>query len=530
MSHSSRLFPKILSIFVLSLLFPNLSTAQGLEKNNKITQELAKMTLDQKVGQLFILGFPQSELTPELSTFISRQKPGAFLFFKRNIKGLNEVRKFNSQLTELSLKYSRTLPLIAIDQEGGQVVRLSTNPPMPNAFSVGLTRSAEISEALGQESARLLKSVGFNMNLAPVLDVANPLEFSFIGNRSYGNDPANVAEMGYAFSKGHILEAVIPTAKHFPGTGSQALDPHKGHISSATSYKELITNDLPPFQKFAELGPFSAVMLSHSSYSELDPSNRPAVFSRKITQDLLRNELRFRGLIITDDLQMSASKMLYTSQQAALESLKAGSDMIMLTWSFKEQARAIAHVKAAVKSGELPLQSLNEKVARILYVKQQLHKINTKNTFPSNIANSKRLLEIDRQILERNFSKQARAISATTRTCLVSSQQDFFRGFAKHDVYAKYLIGDARVKKTELQNIFTKCTSIIVLVSNRNSAKFADQMTASQKSKSTIANITSAHLVRNRTNYFQVIDLGFAHRDASKKIAQLLRKSYAIQK
>lgn len=530
MSHSSRLFHKILSFFVLCLLFPNLSTAQGLEKNNKVSQALSKMTLDQKVGQLFILGFPQNELTPELSVFISRQKPGAFLFFKRNIKGLNEVRKFNSQLSDLSLKYSRTLPLIAIDQEGGQVVRLATNPPMPNAFSVGLARSAEISEALGQESARLLKSVGFNMNLAPVLDVANPLEFSFIGNRSYGNDPANVAEMGYAFSKGHILEAVIPTAKHFPGTGSQQLDPHKGHAASASSYKELITNDLPPFQKFAELGPFSAVMLSHSSYSGLDPSNRPAVFSKKITQDLLRNELRFRGLIITDDLQMSASKMLYTSQQAALEALKSGSDMIMLTWSFKEQARAIAHVKAAVKSGELSLQSLNEKVARILFVKQQLHATNSQISFRSNVANSRRLLEIDRLILEKNFSRQARAIAATSRVCIASTSNDFFKSISNKISYSKILILDNKTFRNPSQESISKCSSLIVFVNNRLSAKFVDQLSSLQKSKTTVANITNAHMVRNRESFYQVIDLGFAHKDISKKIAQLLQKNYAIKK
>ncbi|HWU43163.1 MAG TPA: glycoside hydrolase family 3 protein, partial [Bdellovibrio sp.] len=361
-----------MSITVLVCVFPALVPAQPAQNKTYdkiIDEKISQMTLEEKVGQLFIVGFPQSKIDNKLSQFISKYKPGSFLIFKRNIQSLSQIRTLNSDIYQAAYKATTLPPLIAIDQEGGAVSRLPIDPAQPNAFSIGQTQSPLIAEEMGYQTGLFLREVGFNMNLAPVLDVADPFSTSFIGVRSFGPNPVLVKDLGIAYSKGLLRSRVIPTAKHFPGTGNLKADPHSMIVTNSSPISSLKKIDLVPFEGFASLGENVAVMLSHSIYPALDPSQEPASFSSKISTELLRADLKYSGLVLTDDLQMKGSRELLLPEKAAIKALKAGADIVMLTWSFTEQEKAIRAAREAVRSGEISTEELNTKLRRILTVK-----------------------------------------------------------------------------------------------------------------------------------------------------------------
>jgi beta-N-acetylhexosaminidase len=492
------------------------------------------MTLDEKVGQLFILGFPQRELTPELRTFLAKQKPGAFVIFKRNFQNLESVSKLNRDLYALSMEQTHLPPLLAVDQEGGNVARIPTYPPMPSALSLGQTKSPILAEEMGYETAALMKELGFNMNLAPVLDIADPNEFSFIGTRSYGADPKTVGDMGYSFSRGLIRNGVVPTAKHFPGTGPSSSDPHKHSSVNNSSQAELDEKYLPPFAQFSKLGLFSAVMVSHSIYPQLDPQSQPAVFSKKIVTDILRTQLKFRGLAITDDLQMSASKALLKPEDAALAALQAGNDIVMLTWSFEEQARAIARVKRGVTEGELTAADLHEKLKRILTAKLYLKPASLRDPSSEkakNILLSPKFGLIDDEILEKNIPSAEALAAFQNRICIFSASTAFLKSYRASDRKKShtFLLGS----ETKPQDIITlakesRCKSLLFVVGGNKTAKLLEKLPASLKTKTLVANMGSPSLVKLQKSYGMILNLYFPHQNAGKKIAQLLSQSYAI--
>lgn len=491
------------------------------------------MSLDEKVGQLFILGFPQRELTPELRAFLSKQKPGAFVIFKRNFTSLETVRKLNRDLYTLSLEQTHLPPLLAIDQEGGNVARIPIYPPMPSALSLGQTKSPVLAEEMGYETASVMKELGFNMNLAPVLDVANPNEFSFIGTRSYGSDPRVVGDIGYSFSKGMIRNGIVPTAKHFPGTGETSSDPHFHSAVNNFSLEELQEKHFPPFTQFSKLGIFSAIMVSHSIYPHLDPQAQPAVFSKKIVTDILRTQMKFRGLAITDDLQMSASRALLKPEDAALSALQAGNDIVMLTWSFDEQAKAMARVKKGILAGELSEADLNQKLKRILTAKFYLRPSSLRDPQSEksrNLVLSSKMGKIDDEILEKNIPAVDISAFQNKKICIFSASTPFLKSYRAFDHHRSrtFLLG-ARTSATEVGKIVrdNSCKSMLFAVSGAKTAKLLSKLSASLKRRTIVANMGLPNMVQGEKNYGLVLNLFFPHQNAGKKIAQLLGQNYA---
>ncbi len=514
------------------MLIPHLSTAESTPPLANIQTQIEQMSLDQKVGQLFILGFPQAKMTTELAHFIEKQKPGAFVLFKRNISSLADVAELNTHLYDLSLRSTSHAPLIAVDQEGGQVVRIATTPPMPSALALGQTKSPQLAEESGAESAKVLSSLGFNLNLAPVLDVVDPTQFSFIGLRSFGADPQTVAQMGYHYSKGLILNGVVPTGKHFPGTGSLTTDPHHGSVINKSSLEDLEKTSLPPFQEFAKLGFYSALMLSHSAYQSLDESGTSAIFSKKIITDLLRQKLQFRGLVITDDLQMAASRSLLKPEEAALKALQAGSDLVMLTWSFSEQAKAIQRVKEAITSGELSTTDLNEKLSRILKVKAFLNKSFTLRlpaSLAKNSISSEKLEALDDAILEKNLG-QSSADKPGATLCVFSASLAFLQSF--RETYSASLATKtltAQMTAPDVEKVFREknCGSLLFSISGKQTSRLLNNLSAQVKRKTLVINLNLPGLIAKTSDYQKVINVYFPHVHAGKKMAQLLNESSA---
>lgn len=533
---------KLYVIFLLFLAYSSFVFAENKKFDSLIEARIQRMTIEEKVGQLFLVGFPQNQLSPDLEKFIATYKPGAFLLFKRNIRSAIQVRDFNQALYRASFKYTKLPPLIAIDQEGGSVSRLPIEPSPPNALALGQTQSPLLAEEMGHQTGLFLREVGFNMNLAPVLDIADPLQSSFIGVRSFGANPALVAEIGTAYSRGLLRARVIPTAKHFPGTGSLNSDPHIKVVRNLSSYSEMQERDLKPFVAYAVLSENSAMMLSHLIYPSLDNSGEPASFSRQITHGLLREKLRYQGLVVTDDLQMQGSKQLLRPEVAALRALQAGSDIVMLTWSFKDQEAAFNYVKKAVASGQLSKEELDAKLKRILRVKAYANLYRRDPQQPSLLQGlkltSKGYINLESDILDKNLQNSlaqssvakvpaSRSPASVGSLCVISPSGSFIESFRKSTsrrVATKILAGSftAEDVQTWVQN--QKCTLLVAAVTGPKTAGLIKSFKPEQRRYVVAVNLAAPRLVRDTKGYMRVIQLYFNHAESGKKIAQHLEE------
>lgn len=525
--------------FLILVLFPAFVTAQT-------PPSVEEMSLDQKVGQLFLIGFPQTSVDSQLESFVKKYKISSFILFKRNISSLAQVAQMNAKLQALALDSTKTLPFIAVDQEGGQVARVPTRPPIPSAMSIGQTQDPQLALSLGQETAKIIRILGFNMNLAPVLDVSSPESDSFIGLRSFGSSAENVSSIGVSLSKGLLEEAVIPTAKHFPGVGSINDDPHKKTVEYKASAETLYERDLKPFEEFTKLGSNTAIMLSHFSYPTLDATKTPATLSPKIIKEILRKQIGYSGLVITDDIQMKGLSEVSNPHEAGLRALKAGADIIMMTWSFKDQAKAIERVKQAVANGELPMAELNEKVARILAVKKYLQEKTPQLggiKSPSVIAlSTKKLREIESRILDFNIKvamqKSASAaedrapaaipeksISTKKPICVFSPMAEFIESFKKSNLPMTAIKTTAKTKPQSLVASMAKasCSYGVYAVYGRKTAIVLENLPKSMAKKFLVVNLNTPSLIPDSEKFLNVVNLYFPHPEAGKKVADNLR-------
>lgn len=333
---------------------------------------LAKLPLRVKVGQMMMIGFMGDTVEYSLKKIIERIHPGAIVVFSRNIKSARQISDLNREAQATAMRASSLPLLIACDQEGGDVVRLKTPYPLPSALAFGIADDAVLAEKAGVATGQLMKVLGFNMNLAPVLDVADPKAARFIGTRSFGKDPKAVAKLGRSVAAGLESAGVLPTTKHFPGHGGVKEDSHLGTPLKEDSLGQLEQTHIAPFEKMrAEFGSPWAVMLAHVAYPALDPSKMPATFSKPIVTDLLRKKLAFDGLVITDDIEMAGASVVSDINERAVRAVEAGVDLIMVAWNKRMMAQISDSLVKAVKSGRLSEERINESVRRIISAKRK---------------------------------------------------------------------------------------------------------------------------------------------------------------
>lgn len=548
----NRQITKILSLTLCLSLFPNLVLAKTTTLDTLIEQKIQNMSLDEKIGQLFIVGFPQAKMTTELESFIASYKPGSYILFKRNIHSAVQVQELNQAIYKMSYKHTRLPPLIAIDQEGGAVSRLPITPAPPNAFALGQTQSPLLAEEMGFQTGRFLREVGFNMNLAPVLDVADPLTESFIGVRSFGADPKLVGDLGVAYSRGLLRARVIPTAKHFPGTGSLEADPHDKVAANSASENSLRANDLKPYELYSGLGGNAAIMLSHYIYPALDESREPASFSRKIVTTILRDELKYQGIVVTDDLQMQGSRQLFRPEAAALKALLAGADIVMLTYNIVDQKQSFNHLKKAVLSGEFPKDELQAKLRRILKVKAFANLYRRDPRTPSLVRgqqlSSKDYSDVESSILEQNLKtslvsqntkRPSRKTASDERICLLSPSKAFIESFTKSSgktVISKQLPVNFAVKETKSWIKQERCVVSLVAVTGHKTAGFVKSLSPEEKLNTVVINLSSPYHFKETAGYRRVLQLYFNHHNSGSKVGShldeildLTNSSYVIK-
>ena len=282
------------------------------------------------VGQRIMAGLPGTEIDEGFLTLVRECKIGNVILFRRNIESREQLKALCAALRELILSETGYEPLIAIDQEGGAVTRLSTdmiNTPGGMALAAA---GGDAPYRAGLITASELRSVGIDFNLAPVLDVnsnpANPV----IGVRSFGDEPEKAAGRALGFMRGTLDGGVMACGKHFPGHGDTSVDSHLGLPRVEKSREELEKCELLPFRRAVEAG-IPAIMTSHVLFPALEPEELPATMSRRILTGLLRGELGFGGLIISDCMEMQAIAQLYGTVNGAEGSIRAGADIVCIS-------------------------------------------------------------------------------------------------------------------------------------------------------------------------------------------------------
>jgi beta-N-acetylhexosaminidase len=336
-------------------------------------QILAGMTLRQKAAQVLLLGFSGTTLTESTSALLQAGPPGGLLLLGYNVSGAGQLRALTAALQEAAASTGPPVGLlIAVDQEGGAVQRIHEGvPDLPSARSLGERSTVAEAERLATETALGLLSLGVNMNLAPVADVVSD-RGSFLYDRTFGGDPALVSNYVRGVTKAFETQGLIAVVKHFPGHGSATGNTHGETVASEADKATFQTIHLPPFRAAIAAGA-EGVMVSHIIAGAYDPDT-PASLSALVVGGLLREELGFTGVVITDDLDMVAAASTSAETGAgpgvlAVAALTAGCDLLISTGTLEQHLVMVDAITAAVQSGKLDLSRLDDAVGRILDLK-----------------------------------------------------------------------------------------------------------------------------------------------------------------
>lgn len=354
----------------------------AIPKDTYIDSLMAGMTLREKVGQLFIIrpdsltslsqeqiedasGYGVTEMTEEMDFALSQYPVGGIAMFGKNIVSPEQLTGFLGDLQNAS-----DIPLfLSVDEEGGMVARLANHsafdlPKYPSAMDVASSGGETAALEMGAVIGNYLKQYGFNMDFAPDADVNTNPDNPVIGKRAFSSDPGIAADMAEAMASGLRQEGIIPVFKHFPGHGDTAADSHTGAAVTEKSWEEMLFCEWIPFLR---AGDRDCVMVGHITAPNITGNSLPASLSSRMVTEILREELGFSGLIITDSLEMNAVSQDYTPAEASVMALQAGCDLLLMPNGFRE---AFEGVISAVESGEISQARIDSSVKRILELKE----------------------------------------------------------------------------------------------------------------------------------------------------------------
>ena len=338
------------------------------DRENREASTMSRMSVRDMVGQMFVVSVGGTRPDYYIEKMVRKRNIGGVILFGYNMKSEEQVESLTGSLQKLSMQTEPAVPLfVAVDQEGGDIASAPWVAPEPAAAEVGSRGDPSEARDIAATMGRQLLRAGINTDFAPVVDTGFG---AAIGDRSYGEDPELVARMGAAAVEGFEEAGVISAAKHFPNHGPATSDSHAGLPVIRHDAKTLESYDLPPFEAAVEAG-VPMVMVGHLLYPAIDPHN-PASLSRDAI-GMLRRDLGFDGVIVTDDLAMAGAKGGGTPAEAAVQAVQAGADLFIVSSPPQQQADAYDAVVAAVESGEIPRSRIEKSVERLLTVKERYH-------------------------------------------------------------------------------------------------------------------------------------------------------------
>ncbi|MCW3794504.1 beta-N-acetylhexosaminidase [Paenibacillus sp. LS1] len=338
-------------------------------KKELYLSKLKQMTLREKIGQMLLCGFHGTEATGDVESFLRKYPIGGVIYFARNVESPEQVDRLSLGLQQTA-KSSGNVPLwISIDQEGGMVARIIEGIAlMPGQMAIAAAGSIDDAYQAAYISGLELKSMGINMNFAPVLDVNNNAANPVIGVRSFGESPQSVAEYGARTIAGIQDAGIAATAKHFPGHGDTDTDSHLDLPIIAHDRERVERLELIPFQAAIAEG-VDAMMSAHIYFPALEPERLPVTLSQTVLSGLLRQELGYEGMIVTDCMEMDAIAVNYGTVDAAVMAVEAGADLVLISHTANLQAEAFEALLAAVRSGRISESRIDESVTRLLMYK-----------------------------------------------------------------------------------------------------------------------------------------------------------------
>jgi beta-N-acetylhexosaminidase len=378
----------ILSLLLLSSLFlcgcnnlnPSTSPIPNSTPNNEVIEQpivetdaiqnkIDSMSLDEKIGQLVVVGVDGFSMNDNINKLIKENKVGGVILFSKNVENSNQLVNLTNSIKTSNAQ--NKIPLfISIDEEGGRVSRMPIEiKKLPSNKVIGKRNDGDFSYSIGKIIGEELKAFGFNMDFAPVMDINSNTTNPVIGDRSFGKNVDIVNKLGIKTMEGIMDSNIIPVVKHFPGHGDTFVDSHVGLPVVNKNLTQLNNFELIPFKE-AIKNNVNAIMVSHILFNKLDV-DFPASMSKVIITDILRKNLKFQGVVITDDMTMGAIIKNYDIGDASVKSINAGSDLILVCHDFDNELKVINSLKVAVQNNIIAEERLNESVYRILKLKEK---------------------------------------------------------------------------------------------------------------------------------------------------------------
>ncbi|NLG84900.1 MAG: glycoside hydrolase family 3 protein [Firmicutes bacterium] len=335
----------------------------------ELFHRLERMTPEELAGQMLILGFPGQKA--EAAAKVLALKPAGVSLLPRNLVDARQTAALTGALQAAAAEAGAEPLLIGADQEGGAITAVADGTTLfPGAMALGAAGKPELTEEVALAQGREAAAMGINLNYAPVADVNSNPRNPIIGVRSFGDDPVEVARHVAAAVRGYRTAGILATAKHFPGHGAAEIDTHLGLPVLPVEMETMVHRELPPFRAAIAAG-VDAVMTAHIVFPALDRLH-PATLSAAILAGLLRQELGFNGLILTDCLEMEAISSRYEPEEYALAAVEAGADLLLVSHTYERQVAVRDAIAAAVRRGTLARERVAASVARVLSVKERL--------------------------------------------------------------------------------------------------------------------------------------------------------------
>lgn len=336
---------------------------ENLTIDEKVDKIVESMSQTEKLGQMVMIGIQGTKVDDDSLYMLHQFHMGGVILFDRNMESPEQVKQLTSDLQAQS---NEKVPLfIGIDEEGGDVVRMAEKlTPPPSQKEIGATGDIEQAKAWAIKTAKSLKDMGINVNFAPVADVGSN------DKRSYSTDANTVIDFVRAATEGYQQENIIYSLKHFPGIGKGKVDSHVDSSSIDVTKEILMAEDILPFKTIIDENDPNDyfILVSHLKYPALD-EEYPASLSSKIMTDLLRNELGYKGIIITDDMEMGAVANHNDFRSIGVNAVKAGADIVLVCHEYQHQQEVYLGLLDAVNSGEISQERIDESVKRIIKVK-----------------------------------------------------------------------------------------------------------------------------------------------------------------
>lgn len=356
-------------IVVLLSIFTFRTTFSKEPPKDEILETISNMSLDEKIGQLVVSGFYGTTLDENILKLIKEDKISGVILFNRNVKDSSTLLSLNNSLKE-SNKNNKLPLFISVDEEGGLVTRMPKDiKRLPTNKYIGSLNNKDLSYKVGEILGEQLSYFGFNMNFAPVLDINSNPNNPVIGDRSFGNNKDTVAILGTSTMKGIQSKNIISVVKHFPGHGDTSVDSHVNLPVVNYDINRLNSFEFVPFKTAIQNGA-DAVMVGHILLPKID-SKYPSSMSYEIVTNILRKDLGFNGLVVSDDMTMGAITENYSIEEASIKAINAGVDLLLVCQKYENTENVLKALKEAALNGTISKESLDNALYNIISIKKK---------------------------------------------------------------------------------------------------------------------------------------------------------------